>query len=289
MGKTSLLSERLILNGGIRYDKYKVSIKEGQGGTEEDSHVTPRVGLAFLLAKNLKVRASYGEAFKMPSAKELAGDFGTWVHYVGNPNLDPEKSKTYEGGIDFYRGPVEGSLTYFHTDFKDKIQTTTTATGNVTWENIGEATIAGFECNLSVDVGQFLQWDFEVKPYVNLVYLTKYKDEETDEDLKYVSDKTISYGITISDMEGFSATLDFAHTGKQRIDDWESGWPAPVITKGDFTVANFSLSKTIFDFVRFGKVTLKGEIRNLFDKDYSYVKGYPMPGRSFFLGLRYDF
>ena len=28
---------------------------------------------------------------------------------------------------------------------------------------------------------------------------------------------------------------------------------------------------------------------NLFDEDYHYAKGYPMPGRSFYLGMRYDF
>lgn len=289
MGKTKLLGQRLIFNGGIRYDQYKVKIKEGQGGTEKDSHLISRVGLAYFLTQNVKFRASYGEAFKMPSAKQLAGDFGTWVHYVGNPRLDPEKSKTYEGGMDVYYGPLSTSLTYFHTDFEDKIQTTTTAGGDVTWRNIGEATIAGLEGELSGDIGQFLDLDFEIKPYLSIVYLTKYKDEETDEDLRYVSDKTISHGITISDTEGFSATLDFTYTGKQRIDDWESGWPPPVITKGDFTVANFSIAKKILDFSKLGKVTLKGEIRNLFDKDYSYVKGYPMPGRSFFLSFRYDF
>jgi len=36
-------------------------------------------------------------------------------------------------------------------------------------------------------------------------------------------------------------------------------------------------------------VTLIGEIQNLFGKDYEYVQGYPMPGRMFFLGMRYDF
>ena len=40
---------------------------------------------------------------------------------------------------------------------------------------------------------------------------------------------------------------------------------------------------------KYGSVTLKGEIQNLFDKDYEYAQGYPMQGRSFFLGLRYDF
>jgi vitamin B12 transporter len=36
-------------------------------------------------------------------------------------------------------------------------------------------------------------------------------------------------------------------------------------------------------------MTLKGELQNFFNKDYSHSNGYPMPGRNFFLGLRYAF
>ena len=72
--------------------------------------------------------------------------------------------------------------------------------------------------------------------------------------------------------------------------DFESGnWPAPVIEKGGFTVASLTVSKKILDFEKFGNVTLKGEIKNLLDREYEYVQGYPMPGRSFFIGLRYDY
>ena len=45
----------------------------------------------------------------------------------------------------------------------------------------------------------------------------------------------------------------------------------------------------IEDKEKLGDLTLKVEIENLFDKDYEYADDYPMPGRSFFLGLRYDY
>ncbi|MEA3435479.1 MAG: TonB-dependent receptor [Thermodesulfobacteriota bacterium] len=50
-----------------------------------------------------------------------------------------------------------------------------------------------------------------------------------------------------------------------------------------------TIAKKIVDTENFGDITLKAEIENLFDKDYEYVNDYPMPGRSFFLGLRYDY
>jgi vitamin B12 transporter len=291
LAKTRLFDERFIISGGLRYDDYEVKIKKGEGGSQSDDHISPRVGVAYLLTDFLKVRANYGEAFKMPSARELAGDYTAWwTHYVGNPNLKPEKSETYEGGLDFSYASFNASLTYFHTNFKDKIETYTTPSSDISWKNLGKAEIEGVEADLSYDIGSFFSWDYQVKPYVSFVCLTEYEDKETGEDLKYTSDLQVSYGITVSDFAGFSANLNFAYTGKQKIDDWESGlWPATVIEKGNFTVANLTISKKILDTEKYGGFTLRGEVQNLFDKDYEYAQGYPMPGRSFFLALRYDF
>lgn len=287
LAKTKLFDQRFIISGGLRYDTYEVEMKEGTGGTENDNHLTPRVGAAYLLTDNLKLRANYGEAFKMPSAKQLAGDFPGWFgNYVGNPNLDPEKSNTYEGGIDFFYNSFDSSLTFFHTDFKDKIQTASTPSGDTTWENVGKAEMEGIEGVFSYDVGTHFSWNCQVKPYVNFVYLTKYKDKETDEDLKYTSDVNMSYGITVSDLYGFSANLNFAYTGTQKITDYQFG-TYQTIELSSFTVTNFTISKEIVHSNKYGGLTIKGEIQNLFDKNYQYVQGYPMPGIGFFIGLKY--
>ena len=289
MAKTRLFDKKLIITGGLRYDKYEVDMKS-DGKKESDDHISPRFGAAYLLTDWLKLRANYGEAFKMPSAKQLAGDFttagGWWgpgTHFLGNPNLKPEKSQTYEGGVDFSLASFDSSLTYFHTDFKDKIQEYTTTGGHESWANLGKAEIEGIEGSFSYDVGSLFSRDYQVKPYVSFTCLTKYKDKEADEDLKYTSDLHVSYGITISDLDGFSANLNLAYTGKQDIT-----YPS-TMTKGSFNVANFTISKRILSSEKYGGITLRGEIQNLFDKDYEYVQGYPMPGRIFFLGLRYDF
>lgn len=292
LAKTRLFDDRFIISGGLRYDEYEVEVKEPAGRTEDDDNLSPRFGLAYLLIDYLKIRANYGEAFVMPAAEQMAGDYdaGWGMRYTGNPDLDPEESKTYEGGLDFSYASFNSALTYFYTDFEDKIEAVSKPGGISTWENVGKATVQGLEGDFSCDIGTLFEWKFEVKPYVSFVYLTEYEDRETGKDLKYTSDLHVSYGITISDLKGFSANLNFAYTGEQSVDDWESGlWPAPVVEEGGFTVANFTISKKILDYEKYGGLTLIGEIQNLLDKDYKYAKGYPMPGRSFFLGLRYDF
>jgi len=289
--KGKLFNDRLILSGGVRYDSYSVEVTEPAGRKEDDSNTSFHVGAAYLLGKYLKFRANYGEGFVMPAADQLAADFTNWgTHYVGNPNLDPEKSKTYEGGVDFFYKALTASLTYFYTDFSDKIVTASTPSGARTWKNLGGATVKGLEGNFSYDIGAFFGWEFAVKPYARFVYLFTYEDDETDKDLKYISDWTASYGITVTGLKGFSGNLNFTYVGKQDVDDWETGgFPVPEITKSGFTVADLTLSYKIFENKKYGSLLVKGDVRNLFDKDYAYVKGYPMPGRTFYGSLRYEF
>ncbi len=290
LAKVKALDERLIINGGMRYDEYKVDMKD-QGGTQNDHHITSNIGMAYILTNYMKLRVNYGEAFKMPAADQLAADYASFMGKMkGNPNLDPEKSKTYEGGIDIYRGALNSSLTYFHTDFDDKIETYTTSGGDTSWKNTKGASIEGIEGQFSYDVGSSLSLNYHIKPYINFVYLTKYKDDNTNQDLKYTEKYHASYGITITDSKGLTANLNFAYTGEKKIDDYQSSaWPKPVITTGGFTIADLNISKKIINFKNYGDITLKASIKNLFNKEYAYVQGYPMPGRSFFLGIKYDF
>ncbi|MFO7971939.1 MAG: TonB-dependent receptor, partial [Desulfobacterales bacterium] len=202
------------------------------------------------------------------------------------------ESETYECGIDLTYASANLSFTYFYTDFDDKIQVDILPSSVQTYKNIGGATIEGFEGEISFDIGDFFGLDFDIRPYGSIVYLTEYEDDETHEDLTYTEDINASWGIIFSDMKGLSANLNFAYTGEKDIEDYENyvwGEPVKVIERGGFTVANFTVSKKILDFDKYGTVTLKGRILNLFDKDYDYVKGYPMPGRNFFIGMRYDY
>jgi vitamin B12 transporter len=133
-----------------------------------------------------------------------------------------------------------------------------------------------------------LGWGYQVKPYATLTWLTEYEDEETEEDLQYTSDVTASYGLTISNYDDFSANLNVAYFGDQDITDYENGTYEVIELEGS-SVVSLSLSKRILQTENHGSLSLTGEIENLLDEDYEYVQGYPMPGRSFFIGMRYAY
>ncbi|MFW6011234.1 MAG: TonB-dependent receptor plug domain-containing protein [Desulfosalsimonas sp.] len=294
LGKARYFDDRLSLSGGLRYDDYEIKVKQGEGSTNKDDNISPKIGVSWFILNDLKIRANYAQGFRMPSVSELHTDYTTGEHFTGNPGLKPEKSDNYELGLNWYHKVFDASLTYFYTDFKDKIEwAAADAPNTVTYKNIGEAAVSGFEGRFSHDLATWWNLDWEIKPYVNFTYLTEYENEETGEDLKYASDLLISYGVSISDYDGFSARLNIAHTGEQYVDDWVNydGTKAEpeVVEKGKFSTANLTVEKRLVDFNSVGDLALRGEIDNLFNRDYSYVKGYPMPGRNFALSLKYTY
>ena len=289
LGKVRLLDERLILTGGLRYDEYDVEVTKPDGRDEDDDNLSPSVGAAYMINDFFKVRVNYAEAFVMPGADEMAADYVTWgTHYVGNPDLDPEESKTYEGGFDFSYQGFNASLTYFYTDFKDKIERVVLGNGDSSWDNLDDATISGFECEFSYDLALLQDLDFQLVPYVNFVYLDKFEDDKTHKDIQYTSDITASFGIGLNRPDDLSASLSVSYTGEQDITDYEYGTYQRK-EKGGFTTADFIIVKQLYKSSEYGGISLRGEITNIFDKDYEYVQGSSMPGRSFFIGLRYEY
>jgi vitamin B12 transporter len=124
----SLALGPFFVTGGVRYD----------GNSQFGDSVSPRVSLAWLSAdQRWKVRAAAGSGFRAPTVGEL------YYPFFGNPDLQPERSVSWEAGAEAYvgrGGRVE--LTYFWNDLKDLIDYDFAASRN---ENIGNARTQGVE------------------------------------------------------------------------------------------------------------------------------------------------
>jgi len=100
------------LNGSLRFD-------DNDGRFENAA--TWRVGGAYNFGYGGKLRASIGEGVKNPTFTELFGFFPG--SFVGNPNLNPEKSQSWEVGYDLSVGNINASATYFEASLEDEIFT----------------------------------------------------------------------------------------------------------------------------------------------------------------------
>ena len=136
-----------------------------------------------------------------------------------------------------------------------------------------------------MDLCAFFDLDCELKSYASFTYLTEYTDEENDIDLFYTPQWTTSYGIQFTHPgTGFFSKLNFSYIGEQDITDYEGTGET---TLDGYTTADLTISKDLYSFVKYGCITLRADITNLFNEDYAVVQGYPSPGRSFFIGLKY--
>ncbi|MFH2123713.1 MAG: TonB-dependent receptor [Pseudomonadota bacterium] len=288
LARLGLLEDRIIVSGGVRQDWYAVEVQQPTGSKVDDSHFTPQLGMAWMVNDGLKLRGQVAQGFVMPSADQLAIDMVSFGRRtIGNPDLDPEKSLTWEGGADYSKAGFSGSLTWFATDFEDKIVSNKVASGASSYTNLGSATINGLEAALSYDLGAPLRWAWEVRPFVDMTWLNQYEDDSTGLDLTYVSDLTLSTGLAFSDSGAFSGRFNVTYTGPQQVDDWEESYE--VVEKGSFVVTDLTLSYRFRQDATLGDFTVRGELRNLFDEDYAYVKGYPMPGRSALVSLKWEY
>ena len=291
LSSTTLLEESITLNFGMRYDWYSVDVRKPKGRDEDKSRFTPMAGIAWEALKGLKFRFQYAQGFMMPSAWQLGGYSVNWGTLTrGNPDLDPEKSATFEGGVDYWNAGMDASFTFFSTDFKDRIESVYLSDGSSSWDNMDGASIEGMEIALSYDIGAPLDLSWEIRPYFNMTWLTTYRNDDTDNRLLYISPVNISSGISLADGIRFSGRINVAYTGPQDVEDWESGlWPAPEISMDGFTLVDLTADYRLFETENYGGITWRTEIRNLFDEEYAYVKGYPMPGINFYMGLRWDY
>lgn len=300
--KLRLLNETLILTVGARYDSFKVKIEDTplwtnmKSQNETTTNTIYNAGIAYNVTQKVKLRAQYGQGFRVPSANELAADYsslnwstGTNIIYKGNPDLDPESTETYEAGFDTDYGWTSASMTYFQTYYRDMIQEKSESTYR-TWTNIGKSEIFGFEGSFKLDFGAIFDWEWTVEPFASFTYITRAKDKETNKDLEYISDLQASYGILVSDNAGFFTRLNITHTSKQDITDWNpQTYVSEKTTLKAFNVANWNISKQVYTSETLGNVTLRGDVLNLFNEDYAYVKGYSMPQRNYKATVRYDY
>ncbi|MCD8554732.1 TonB-dependent receptor [Seleniivibrio sp.] len=152
-----LLPANFTIYAGVRYDSWKATDgKSGSIGSVEefeepsDSAVSPKIALVWKPLKETSLRTSYGTAFRPPSIYDL---YRTWksgtTTYHSNPDLDPEKLKSWELGFDqfFFAKKMKLTGTYYRSELKDALERTATGSDRY-MQNVGKARIDGIELGI---------------------------------------------------------------------------------------------------------------------------------------------
>ena len=129
----------LICNIGIRHDYYSTF-----GGT-----TNPRIALIYTPFEKTSIKLLYGSAFRAPNAYELYYSDGDYTQKA-NPDLKPEKIKTYEVVLEQYLGKrFRSSLSAYYYRIKDLIaQTTDPSDDLIVFSNLETVESRGIEWQL---------------------------------------------------------------------------------------------------------------------------------------------
>ncbi|MFH1496900.1 MAG: TonB-dependent receptor [Verrucomicrobiota bacterium] len=248
--------ENVYLTAGLRYDNFN----------RYDDKVTGRGSIAWLVIPDrLKLRASYGTAYRTPAFTDLYGFFG-------NPNIMPETAKGGDAGVDFYLPDNRGvlSVTYFKTDYTDLI---TYPAPVFTPQNVGKARTAGVELASTLYFGS-------VGTKAAYTYLDA-KNQSTGARLLRRPRHAVDLDVWNDFGSGITAGLG-VHAVADSTDI--DAVTFATIDGEDYTTVRVYAAWEFND-----RLTLKARVENLFDEDYAAVNGFPSLGIGAFVGAEYRF
>ena len=271
---------RLFLTAGARYED----------NSEFGNEFVPRASVAYELTKTgTTLRGAAGKGFKAPTfTEQFARGFA-----IGNPDLNPEKSYSWEVGADqaLWKNKLVLGATYFYQKFDDLITFINRPDPEPDFENIQAAKSQGVElmavCKPGYGFtlgGTYTYLDTEVTDDGGVGGPSS-PFEEGKELLR--RPKNTASGYVNWAWKGFQIRFDGLYVGKRDDLDFRT-FPANRVTLDDYFVVDLATSYTfalndrfIKDFKIFGKVT------NLFDEQYEEVFGFSSPDPSFQVGVAF--
>lgn len=237
-----------------------------------DDATTWRTGAAYSFNFGGRLRASAGTGVKNPTFTELFGFYPG--SFIGNPDLQPEKSTSWEIGWDQSWERFTASITYFEADLEDEIFTAYTPAFLSTPDNrAADSKRSGVELAARWSPTDRLDISGQVTSI----------ESEADDGSDEIRVPGVTASLSASWLANdkglrFGAALD--HVGEQ--DDFDFGaFPSRRVTLDAYTLASLTAEIPVTERL---SITLRGS--NLFDEDVTDVFGYRGPGAGAFIGLK---
>jgi ferric enterobactin receptor len=184
---------------GLRFDHHSL----------QGNNWSPSLNLSYMVNDQWTVKAGIARAYKAPNLYQVNPGYALWskgngcwgnsgtadtaCFLLGNADLKAETSINKELGIEFHSPEGLGAtLTYFHNDYRDKVEAShmpvgTFGSSNIfQWENIPRAVVQGIEGNLTWPFAQDWLWS------TNFTYMIESKNKETGEHLSTIPEYTIN-------------------------------------------------------------------------------------------------
>ncbi len=220
-----------------------------------------------------EIEYHFGTGFRYPTFNDLYWQPG------GNPDLDSEKSRYQTIKYKLYLDDNYQNNIYFNIGDRyteDLIQWVPIDESFIVWQpqNIASSRRTNFT------IGS--QFNLEILPLQITLHATyqKTNDIDLDKPLLYAPE-FIAYAGIVYSSPNFQISLNAHYTG-ERVSSY--GYP------DDELLPSYILTSAIFQYqlpILGNQLSLWLDINNILDKRFESINGYPEPGRSVMLGLKY--
>lgn len=306
----SLAGGALVLYPALRFDFYKLDplndplLPSFSGAGQDDSRLSPKIGAVAKLGGGFRLFANYAQGFRAPTPSQVNNFFENLAFgYTSapNPDLGPERSESWEGGLRLAGKGYGLSFAAFRADYRDFIDQQVVA-GSFTptdpaiyqFVNVGRVKVEGVEAKA----------DYRSDGGLTARFAVAYAkgDEKLPgggtSPLASIDPLSLVLGLGYRDPGGvFGGELILTHNARKK-----PGRTAGVCTDECFRPDEF----TILDATAFVKVadalTLRAGVFNIFDETYAYwsdvrglsassgvIDAYTRPGRNASVSISFGF
>ena len=262
------INDHLTLAASARHDD----------NSEFDSAKTYRAEAIYQLTEAIRLRSAVGTAVKNPTFTER---FGFYTNFIGNPNLIPEESTSWELGADqlIMGGALTLSLTIFEAELENEIDgfVYDPATFAYTSNNInGTSERKGAELSAVGNISESM----------SLAAAYTYTDSTGDDAVREVRRPrhiaSLNLGWQAAHNLHLNTNIQF--TGEQ-TDVYFPPFPEPsqIVALSNHTLVNINLNYSATE-----KLEMYLKLENALNDNYEEVFGYQTLGFGASLGLRYS-
>ncbi len=306
----SVAGGQLLLYPALRFDWYDLSpqgdplLPSFAGAKQDGSRVSPKFGAVWKLTDQVRLFANYATGFKAPEPGQVNQFFenlASGYTSIPNPDLGPERSESFEGGLRLSNNAVSLDVTAFSARYKDFISQEVVGGGFTPanpaifqFVNLDRVRVKGAEARFEGRASSGL--------YATLA-LSYAKGDVIEPTgartpLSTIDPLKLVAGLGYRDAQGrFGGQLIMTHAGRK-----EASRTTGLCTLECFRPDGF----TILDATAFARIseglTLRAGVFNLLDKTYSWwsdVRGlastsaitdaYTQPGRHASVSLSFRF
>lgn len=244
--------------------------------------LSPSLSLSYRLlkAEELYLRASYKDIFRVPTFNE------SYFFHYGSTELDPEKTQQYNVGVTWghqWSPKMTSLLTVdgYVNRVKDKI--VGVPYNMFVWRtvNLAKVDVTGLDASVKATYHFLKENDITFSgtySYQRVVNHTDKTSPNYGKQVAYVPKHSGSVAIGWT-----NPWLNISLHGAGMSSRWANNNHYEGTEVGGYWDMGLTAYRTL------GHFELRGDIKNLLDKQYEIVGHYPMPGRSWQVSLKYSF